>query len=42
MTAHVELEVESRNDVLTVPRKAVRRDFGRELVTVERNGRWME
>ena len=42
MTAHVELEVESRKDVLTVPRKAVRRDFGRELVTVERDDRWME
>ena len=28
MTAHVELEIESRKDVLTVPRRSVRRDFG--------------
>ncbi len=42
MTAHVRLVVEERNDVLTVPRKAIRRDQGQQFVLVSRNGVWVD
>ena len=44
MTAHVRLAVDRREDVLTLPRRAIRRDAGagRELVRVSRDGAWVE
>jgi macrolide-specific efflux system membrane fusion protein len=42
MTAHVQLEVDRRTDVLTLPRKAVRRRDGRQFVTVQRAGNWVD
>ena len=42
MTAHVRVQLEQRADVLTVPRRAVRRDAGGSLVTVLRDGIWVE
>jgi multidrug efflux pump subunit AcrA (membrane-fusion protein) len=42
MTAHVRLSVEKREDVLTIPRRAVRRDDGRQLVSVLRDGAWID
>jgi len=42
MTAHVRLLVDRRAGVLTVPRRAVRRDAGRQLVAVRRGGIWVE
>ena len=42
MTAHVQLQVEQRADVLTLPRKAIRRDQGRPYVTVSRAGVWVD
>jgi HlyD family secretion protein len=42
MTAHVRLSVEKREDVLTIPRRAVRRDDGRQLVRVLRDGTWID
>ncbi len=42
MTAHVRLQVEQRADVLTVPRQAIRRDQGRQFVTVSRGGAWID
>ncbi|NIV46148.1 MAG: HlyD family efflux transporter periplasmic adaptor subunit, partial [Gammaproteobacteria bacterium] len=42
MTAHVRLQVEQRPDVLTLPRKAIRRDQGRSFVTVLRDDRWVD
>ncbi len=41
MTAHVRLLVERREQVLTVPRRTVRRRAGRQLVTVLRDGAWV-
>jgi macrolide-specific efflux system membrane fusion protein len=38
MTANVTLFLETREDVLTVPRKAIRRDRGRYVVSVVRDG----
>ena len=42
MTAHVRLVVEERSDVLTVPRRAIRRDQGQQFVLVSRNGAWVD
>ena len=42
MTAHVRLQLEERNNVLTAPRSALRRQNGRQIVMVERNGNWTE
>lgn len=42
MTAHVRLQLERREDVLTVPRNVVHRRDGREVVTVRRDGAWHE
>jgi macrolide-specific efflux system membrane fusion protein len=42
MTAHVELSVEQRADVLTVPRSAIQRDPGRQFVKVNRDGVWVD
>ena len=42
MTAHVRLAVDRREDVLTLPRRAIRRDAGRELVRVSRGGGWVD
>jgi RND family efflux transporter MFP subunit len=42
MTAHVRLSVEKREDVLAIPRRAVRRDNGRQLVSVLRDGAWID
>jgi hypothetical protein len=42
MTAHVRLCVERRADVLTIPRRAVRRDNGRQLASVLRDGLWVD
>ena len=42
MTAHVRLQVDRRRDALTIPRKAIRREQGRELVSVDRDGLWAD
>jgi macrolide-specific efflux system membrane fusion protein len=42
MTTHVRLSVEKREDVLTIPRRAVRRDDGRQLASVLRDGAWVD
>ena len=42
MTAHVRLQVEQRADVLTLPRTAIQRESGRQLVRVSRDGAWVE
>ena len=42
MTAHVRLVVDERSDVLTVPRRAIRRDQGQQFVLVSRNGAWVD
>lgn len=42
MTANVTLFLETREDVLTVPRKAIRRDQGRYVVSVVHDGRLEE
>lgn len=42
MTAHVRLQMEQRENVLTVPRSALRRQNGRQIVVVERNGDWLD
>ncbi|MFA9455131.1 MAG: hypothetical protein ACERK6_14600, partial [Candidatus Aminicenantaceae bacterium] len=34
--------VEKREDVLTIPRRAVRRDDGLQLVSVLRDGAWID
>ena len=42
MTAHVRLQLEERENVLTVPRSALRRQNGRPTVVVQRDGGWIE
>ncbi len=42
MTAHVRLQLEERANVLTAPRSALRRQNGRQIVIVERDGDWTE
>jgi RND family efflux transporter MFP subunit len=42
MTAHVRLQMEQRADVLTLPRRAIRRDDGRTFVRVLRDGAWAD
>ena len=42
MTAHVRLEIDRRQDVLTVPRDALRRRDGRRYVSVRRDGAFTE
>jgi RND family efflux transporter MFP subunit len=42
MTAHVRLQLENRSNVLTAPRNALRRQNGRQIVMVERDGEWTE
>ncbi len=42
MTAHVRLLIDRRDDALTAPRGALRRRDGRQIVVVERAGRWVE
>jgi RND family efflux transporter MFP subunit len=42
MTAHVELQLEQRADVLTVPRKTIRRHQGQQFVKVQRGGAWVD
>ena len=42
MTAHVRLQLEERNNVLTAPRSALRRQNGRQIILVERDGDWTE
>lgn len=42
MTAHVRLQVEQRRDVLTLPRRAIRREQGRQLARVQRDGHWVD
>jgi RND family efflux transporter MFP subunit len=42
MTAHVRLRIEQRPDALTLPRNAVKRADGRQLVTVLRDGAWID
>ena len=42
MTAHVRLQLEERTNVLTAPRSALRRQNGRQIVIVERDGDWSE
>jgi len=40
MTAHVRLQLEERNNVLTAPRSALRRQNGRQMIVVQRDGDW--
>jgi RND family efflux transporter MFP subunit len=42
MTAHVRVLVEQRERVLTTLRAAIKRNFGRQYVVVQRNGKWVE
>lgn len=42
MTAHVRLQLEERENVLTAPRSALRRQNGRQIILVERDGDWAE
>lgn len=42
MTAHVRILVEERDQVLKVPRSALRFRNARQFVVVERNGEWVE
>jgi RND family efflux transporter MFP subunit len=42
MTAHVELQVEQRPGVLTLARRAIRREDGQQFVTVRRDGVWVD
>ncbi len=42
MTAHVRLLLERRDGALTIPRAALRRRDGRQVVVVERGGEWVE
>ena len=42
MTVHVRLQVEQRTDVLTVARRAIKRDQGRLFVKVNRSGDWVD
>ena len=42
MTAHVRLVVAEREDALTVPRNALKRRDGRQLVLVQRDDEWVE
>ncbi len=42
MTAHVRVQMEARENVLTVPRSALRRQNGREVLVVERDGGWSQ
>ena len=42
MTAHVRLQLEQRENVLTAPRSALRRQNGLPVIVVERNGDWIE
>jgi RND family efflux transporter MFP subunit len=42
MTAHVRLMVAEREDVLTVPRNALKRRDGRQFVLVQREDGWVE
>ncbi|MCP4660058.1 MAG: efflux RND transporter periplasmic adaptor subunit [bacterium] len=42
MTAHVRIELERRQDALSVPRAALRRRDGRQYVSVRRAGVWAE
>ena len=42
MTAHVRLQLEQRENVLTAPRSALRRQNGRPIIVVERGGDWIE
>ncbi len=42
MTAHVRLQLEQRENVLTAPRTALRRQNGQPMLVVERDGDWIE
>ncbi len=42
MTAHVRLQMEQRTNVITVPRRAIRRDGGRQWVKIFRDGAWVD
>jgi RND family efflux transporter MFP subunit len=42
MTAHVRIVIAERDDVLTAPRRAVRRTAGRQYVMVQRANQWTE
>lgn len=42
MTAHVRIVVDERDDVLTVPRAAIKRETGRQYVLLQRGSEWVE
>ena len=42
MTAHARLLIEEREDVLAIPRRALRRSEGRQYVVVQRADEWVE
>jgi len=42
MTAHVRIVIAQRDDVLTAPRATIKRVVGRQYVTVQRGGQWVE
>lgn len=42
MTAHVRLKLEQRENVLTAPRSALRRQNGRQIIVVNKGGAWSE
>ena len=42
MTAHVRIVIAERDNVLTVPRNAIKRTVGRQYVTVQRGDQWSE
>lgn len=42
MTAHVRIVIDEREDVLTAPRAAIKRQAGRQYVLLQRDGEWVE
>jgi macrolide-specific efflux system membrane fusion protein len=42
MTAHVQLVLQQKQNILTVPRRALKRENGRQFVLVNRDGVWDE
>jgi macrolide-specific efflux system membrane fusion protein len=42
MTAHVRIVVDEREEALTAPRAAIKRQAGRQFVVLQQDGEWIE
>lgn len=42
MTTHVKLAIEKRDAALTIPRRALKRENGRQFILIHRDGTWKE